>query len=180
MSLALSVFVRVRYGEEFSWNTISLVARKIGESAVVAVASAEYRERKGEPTRLSDLDRHDGVIFVSQDGPRPWTFASRAGVISYQAAASFAAMMANSFAPRSLPASVSPRRLTGFLRPTYAPEPCGESCAIVRPARIPISAVRPPVEAWRRHSSKWGTRRDSKCGRRRGIDRTSRRGNDRR
>src|ERR1700731_4895546 len=43
----------------------------------------------------------------------------------------FAAMMANSSAPRSLPASVSPRRLTGFLRPTYAPEPCGESCAIV-------------------------------------------------
>ena len=29
------------------------------------------------------------MIFVSQDGPRPWTFASRAGVISYQAAASF-------------------------------------------------------------------------------------------
>src|ERR1700674_2223417 len=40
-------------------------------------------------------------------------------------------MMAKSNAPRSLPASVSPRRLTGFLRPTYAPEPCGESCAIV-------------------------------------------------
>jgi hypothetical protein len=33
-----------------------------------------------------DLDHHDGVIFVSQDGPRPWTFASRAGVISCQAA----------------------------------------------------------------------------------------------
>jgi len=28
-----------------------------------------------------------------------------------------------------------------------------------------------PVEAWRRHSSKWGTRRDSKCGRRRGAKR---------
>ena len=48
---------------------ISLIARKIGEFAVVAVASAEYLERRGEPTRLSDLDRHDGVIFVSQDGP---------------------------------------------------------------------------------------------------------------
>jgi LysR family transcriptional regulator for bpeEF and oprC len=29
------------------------------------------------------------VIFVSQDGPRPWTFASRAGLFSYQATASF-------------------------------------------------------------------------------------------
>src|ERR1700746_3164024 len=52
----------------------SLIARKIGESAVIAVASADYLERKGEPTRLSDLDRHDGVIFVSQNGPRPWHF----------------------------------------------------------------------------------------------------------
>jgi len=42
----------------------SLIARKIGEFAVVAVASAEYLERRGEPTRLSDLDGHDGVIFV--------------------------------------------------------------------------------------------------------------------
>src|SRR6266481_2221398 len=43
----------------------------------------------------------------------------------------FAAMTAKSNAPRSLPASVSRRRPTGFLRPIYAPEPCGESCAIV-------------------------------------------------
>jgi DNA-binding transcriptional LysR family regulator len=67
----------------------SLIARKIGESAIIAVASADYLKRRGEPKRPSDLDGHDGVIFVSQDGPRPWTFASRAGLISYQAAASF-------------------------------------------------------------------------------------------
>ena len=66
-----------------------LIARKIGESAIIAVASVDYLERRGEPKRPSDLDGHDGVIFVSQDGPRPWTFASRAGLISYQAAASF-------------------------------------------------------------------------------------------
>ena len=67
----------------------SLIARKIGESAIVAIASADYLERRGKPKRPSDLDGHDGVIFVSQDGPRPWTFASRAGLITYQAAASF-------------------------------------------------------------------------------------------
>jgi DNA-binding transcriptional LysR family regulator len=67
----------------------SLIARKIGESAIIAVASADYLKRRGEPKRPSDLYGHDGVIFVSQDGPRPWTFASRAGLISYQAAASF-------------------------------------------------------------------------------------------
>ena len=67
----------------------SLIARKIGEFALVAVASADYLERRGVPKRPSDLDRHDGVIFVSRDGPRPWTFASRTGVVSHQAAASF-------------------------------------------------------------------------------------------
>jgi LysR family transcriptional regulator for bpeEF and oprC len=67
----------------------SLIARKIGESAIITVASVDYLEREGEPKRPSDLDGHDGVIFVSQDGPRPWIFASRAGQISYQATASF-------------------------------------------------------------------------------------------
>ncbi|MDN7182950.1 LysR family transcriptional regulator, partial [Caballeronia sp. SEWSISQ10-4 2] len=67
----------------------SLIARKIGEFALVAVASADYLERRGVPKRPSDLDRHDGVFFVSRDGPRPWTFASRAGVVSHQAGASF-------------------------------------------------------------------------------------------
>jgi DNA-binding transcriptional LysR family regulator len=62
-----------------SLSDSSLIARKIGVSAIIAVASTEYLERKGEPRRPSDLDDHDGVIFVSQDGPRPWTFGSRAG-----------------------------------------------------------------------------------------------------
>ena len=43
------------------------IARKIGESAIIAVASADYLERRGEPKRPSDLDGHDGVIFVSQE-----------------------------------------------------------------------------------------------------------------
>jgi LysR family transcriptional regulator for bpeEF and oprC len=67
----------------------SLLARKIGESAIIAVASPDYLALKGEPKRPSDIDGHDGVIFVSQDGPRPWTFASRAEQVSYQASASF-------------------------------------------------------------------------------------------
>jgi DNA-binding transcriptional LysR family regulator len=37
----------------------SLIARKIGESAIVAVASADYLERRGKPKRPSDLDGHD-------------------------------------------------------------------------------------------------------------------------
>jgi DNA-binding transcriptional LysR family regulator len=91
------------------------------------------------------------VIFVSQDGPRPWTFASRAGVISYQAAASF-----RSNDGEQLRAAV----LAG-LGITQAPYwlfaadiRAGTVRRILRerePARIPISAVRP---ASRRQPSK--------------------------
>src|SRR5580704_5837406 len=126
----------------------SLVARKIGESAVV---SAEYLERKGEPTRLSDLDRHDGVIFVSQNGPCPWTFASRAGMIPYQAAAAF----------RSNDGEEQRAAVLAGLGITQAPYwlfaadiRAGTVRRILRdcePARIPISAVRP---ASRRQPSK--------------------------
>jgi LysR family transcriptional regulator for bpeEF and oprC len=129
----------------------SLIARKIGESAVIAVASADYLERKGEPTRLSDLDGHDGVIFVSQDGPRPWTFATRAGLISYQVAASF-----RSNDGEQLRAAV----LAG-LGITQAPYwlfaadiRAGTVRRILRdhePSKLPISAVRP---ASRRQPSK--------------------------
>src|SRR6476661_8236576 len=52
-------------------------------------------------------------------------------------------MMAKSNAPRSLPAAVSPRRHTGFLRPTYAPEPCGESCAIMSRANFRLAPCDP-------------------------------------
>ena len=129
----------------------SLIARKIGESAIATVASADYLERKGEPKRPSDLDSHDGVIFVSQDGPRRWTFASRAGPISYQAIASF-----RSNDGEQLRAAV----LAG-LGITQAPYwlfaadiRAGTVRRILRdrePARVPISAVRP---ASRRQPSK--------------------------
>src|SRR6202045_964754 len=129
----------------------SLIARKIGESAIIAVASADYLERRGEPKRPSDLDGHDGVIFVSQDGPRPWIFAGRAGPISYQVAAAF-----RSNDGEQLRAAV----LAG-LGVTQAPYwlfaadiRAGTVRRILRdhePAKIPISAVRP---ASRRQSSK--------------------------
>src|SRR6202022_1405193 len=129
----------------------SLIARKSGESAVVAVASAEYLERRGEPTRLSDLDGHDGVIFVSQDGPRPWTFATRAGLISYQVAASF----------RSNDGEQLRRAVLARLGITQAPYwlfaadiRAGTVRRILRdhePSKLPISAVRP---ASRRQPSK--------------------------
>jgi DNA-binding transcriptional LysR family regulator len=62
----------------------SLVARRIGATPIVTVAARAYLERRGEPKKLSDLDQHDGVVFISQDGPRPWRFAGRGGITLVQ------------------------------------------------------------------------------------------------
>jgi DNA-binding transcriptional LysR family regulator len=62
----------------------SLVARQVGTTPVVAVATPEYLAERGEPKRPDKLDKHDGIVFVSQDGPRPWRFSGRSGSMSYQ------------------------------------------------------------------------------------------------
>ena len=67
----------------------SLVAKKIGSSPAVLVASTEYLSRRGEPTKPSDCDSHDAVLFVSQEGVRPWRLGGRLGPVSYQPRGSF-------------------------------------------------------------------------------------------
>jgi len=62
----------------------SLVARKIGSSPVVLVASTEYLLQRGEPLKPSDCDNHHAVLFVSQEGARPWSLGGRLGPVSYQ------------------------------------------------------------------------------------------------
>jgi DNA-binding transcriptional LysR family regulator len=61
----------------------SLVARKIGTSPVIVVASRAYIEEHGEPAKPGDLEGHRCVVFSSQTGPRPWLFSGRTGPMSY-------------------------------------------------------------------------------------------------
>ena len=67
----------------------SLIARKIGTSPIVVVASPAYLVEHGEPSKLSDLQNHRCVVFSSQTGPRPWVFAGRNGPVSYLPEGSF-------------------------------------------------------------------------------------------
>ncbi len=69
----------------------SLVARKIGSTPVILVASIDYLAQHGEPLKLSDCDNHHAVLFVSQDGPRPWKLDGRLGPVSYQPRSRFRA-----------------------------------------------------------------------------------------
>ena len=67
----------------------SLVARKIGSTPVVVVASSAYLEQRGEPTKPSDLEGHRCIVFSSQTGPRPWLFGAKNSAISYLPDGSF-------------------------------------------------------------------------------------------
>jgi len=59
----------------------SRVARKIGESAWVTCASAEYLARRGTPTRPDELLGHDCFNFGFHSAWNNWQFLSPEGVI---------------------------------------------------------------------------------------------------
>jgi DNA-binding transcriptional LysR family regulator len=61
----------------------SLLARKIGTTEVVVVASRAYLKARGEPSSPGDLKRHPCIVFASQTGPRPWRFEGKSGPFSF-------------------------------------------------------------------------------------------------
>lgn len=52
----------------------ALIARRIGTSPRITVASRGYLERAGEPICPADLDRHQRVAFTFLSQPNAWTF----------------------------------------------------------------------------------------------------------
>lgn len=52
----------------------TLIARRIDWQQLVVVASPQYLDARGAPRRLTDLARHDAIVFrqPSSGRPRPW------------------------------------------------------------------------------------------------------------
>jgi DNA-binding transcriptional LysR family regulator len=50
----------------------SLVARKVGSTALGLYASADYLKRRGEPTTLAALREHDCILFRGKNGRSTW------------------------------------------------------------------------------------------------------------
>ncbi|MGE5714266.1 MAG: LysR substrate-binding domain-containing protein [Betaproteobacteria bacterium] len=63
----------VRIGE---LGDSTLVARRLGEQALVTCANSTYLRRRGTPKTPSDLDQHDCLVFrlPSSGRPRAWQF----------------------------------------------------------------------------------------------------------
>jgi LysR family transcriptional regulator for bpeEF and oprC len=59
----------------------SLMARRIGDTEALTVATPDYLARRGRPTSPADLADHDCIGFKFQGGVRPWRFTGPAGPI---------------------------------------------------------------------------------------------------
>jgi len=121
----------------------SLVAKKIGSSPVVLVASAEYLSRRGEPTKPSDCASHDAVLFVSREGVRPWRLGGRLGPVFYQPRGSFRTNGGEQMREAVLAGlGITQAPLWLFSR-DLAARSVKRILMDYEPAPVPISAVRP-------------------------------------
>ena len=66
----------IRVGEV---QDASLVARRIGSTTAIAVASEAYLARMGEPMHPTDLERHECIIFSRFPSPETWNFEGADG-----------------------------------------------------------------------------------------------------
>jgi len=57
----------------------SLIARRVGELRSVMYAAPKYLKRRGMPTELADLAKHDCVVFRGSGGKATWSLAHRDG-----------------------------------------------------------------------------------------------------
>jgi DNA-binding transcriptional LysR family regulator len=57
----------------------SLIAKRVGTTDLVLMASPEYLKRRGRPRTLRDLADHDCVIFRGRSGRASWSVLSAAG-----------------------------------------------------------------------------------------------------
>lgn len=60
----------------------SLLARKVGSVRRVLCASPDYLARRGTPTALRDLARHEVIAFSGVTSPESWRFRAPAGPVS--------------------------------------------------------------------------------------------------
>ena len=69
----------IRIGEVTDAN---LVARRVGSTTVITVASTSYLAAHGEPASPQDLTRHSCILFTRQNHPEHWTYAGPDGTIT--------------------------------------------------------------------------------------------------
>jgi DNA-binding transcriptional LysR family regulator len=81
-----NIDVAIRLGH---LNTQGLVARKLGESPFVAVASPTYLSLRGVPETPEELIDHNCVVYTNQANPMVWAFEDGADPRSVTVASNY-------------------------------------------------------------------------------------------
>lgn len=121
----------------------SLIARKIGKTPIVTVATPAYLAAHGEPTTPAELEEHACVTYAPQGTPRVWGFASRFGPLAHHPKGPFRTNDAEQIRAAVL-ADMGLAHAPGWL---FASEIASGAVREVlkdyEPAMLSISAVRP-------------------------------------
>ena len=81
-----NIDVAIRLGH---LDTLGLVARKLGDSPFIAVASPAYLASHGVPATPEDLCRYNCLVYNHQANPLQWSFADAAGFRSVTVASHY-------------------------------------------------------------------------------------------
>lgn len=81
-----NIDVAIRLGH---LNTPGLVARKLGNSPLVTVASPAYLDTRGTPDTPEQLVTHNCLVYAYQAKPLEWTFESSADALSIAITSNF-------------------------------------------------------------------------------------------
>jgi DNA-binding transcriptional LysR family regulator len=55
----------------------SLIAKRVGPIELGLYASSKYIQRRGTPSTIADLEKHDAILLRTESGIMPWTLTSR-------------------------------------------------------------------------------------------------------
>jgi DNA-binding transcriptional LysR family regulator len=78
--------VAIRVGEI---DDPTLVARKLGSTVAMPIASAAYLEAHGEPETPADLAAHDCIVFTRSVTPGEWSFSGPDGNVTVSVSGRF-------------------------------------------------------------------------------------------
>lgn len=67
----------------------TLISRQLGSFPRVAVASAAYLDRHGEPSHPSELAEHNCIIFTRRSGSADWSFDGPDGLVTVHVSGRF-------------------------------------------------------------------------------------------
>ncbi len=121
----------------------SMVARTIGSTPVITVATPAYLDAHGVPATPAELDRHSRVVFTRLGDPRPWRFKGDPNPVVHHPRGRFRTGNAEQVRAAVL-ADLGLAQAPGWL---FAPEIASGAVRVVlrdhQPGSFAISAVHP-------------------------------------